>query len=121
MVRDLFQNNPYANLKLRLIAKRQQDGRTYNLPTASEVAALIVGYIDTSYEPRDIIVKTKTGKIERISELHPSYVPLQYPLYFPYGDDGYRIDILHRDVSDSNNSKRHTCTMREFFAYRFQD
>ncbi|XP_076955207.1 uncharacterized protein LOC143629950 [Bidens hawaiensis] len=121
MARDLFQNNPHANLKLRLIAKRKQDGRTYNLPTSSEVAALIVGDIDTSYEPRDIIVKTKIGKIERISELHPSYVPLQYPLFFPYGDDGYRIDILHRDVSNSNSSKRHTCTMREFFAYRFQD
>ncbi|KAI3812104.1 hypothetical protein L1987_16809 [Smallanthus sonchifolius] len=120
MVRDCFQINPDANLKLRLIAKRQQDGRTYNLPTASEVAALIVGDIDNSFESRDIIVKTKSGNLQRISELHPSYLALQYPLLFPYGDDGYRTDIPHMNVL-STTSKRRTCTMREFFSYRIQD
>ncbi|XP_076946238.1 uncharacterized protein LOC143617617 [Bidens hawaiensis] len=98
MARDCFEKNPNVDLKIRLIAKRQQDGRTYNLPTASEVATLIVGDIDNSLEPIDIIVRTKSGTIQRISELHPSYSPLQYPLLYPYGDDGYRIDILHRDV-----------------------
>ncbi|XP_076949283.1 uncharacterized protein LOC143621878 [Bidens hawaiensis] len=49
MARDCFKNNPHADLKIRLIAKRQQDGRTYNLPTASEVAALIVGDIDNHW------------------------------------------------------------------------
>ncbi|XP_076908566.1 uncharacterized protein LOC143565492 [Bidens hawaiensis] len=98
MARDCFEKNPNVDLKIRLIAKRQQDGRTYNLPTASEVATLIVGDIDNSLEPLDIIVRTKSGTIQRISELHPSYSPLQYPLLYPYGDDGYRIDILHRDV-----------------------
>ncbi|XP_076883417.1 uncharacterized protein LOC143532180 [Bidens hawaiensis] len=97
MARDCFQSNPNANLKLRLIAKRQQDGRTYNLPTASEVAALIFGDIDNSFEPRDIIVKTKEGFLQRISELHPSYLPLQYLIIFIYGDDGYILDILHRN------------------------
>ncbi|XP_021975067.1 uncharacterized protein LOC110870171 [Helianthus annuus] len=129
MARDCFQRNPCENLKIRLIAKRNKDGRTYNLPTASEVAALIVGDIDTLFEPRDIIVKSKQGYLERISELHPSYLALQYPLLFVYGDDGYRIDILHRDVSTSTSSdvststtsKRHTCTMREYFCYRIQD
>ncbi|XP_076912066.1 uncharacterized protein LOC143570267 [Bidens hawaiensis] len=121
MARDCFQTNPNANLKLRLIAKRQQHGRTYNLPTASEVASLIVGDIDSSFEPRNIIVKTKEGFLQRISELHPSYLPLQYPIIFIYGDDGYRLDIPHRNVSTSNTSKRNTCTMREFFCYIIQD
>ncbi|CAH1419074.1 unnamed protein product [Lactuca virosa] len=42
MVRDTLHENPSANLKLRLIGKREQDGRTYNLPSSSEVAALVV-------------------------------------------------------------------------------
>ncbi|CAH1433999.1 unnamed protein product [Lactuca virosa] len=101
--------------------RRQRDGRTYNLPTASEVAALIVGDICDSIEKRDIVVETKTGFLQRISELHPSYLPLQYPLLFPYGDDGYSVDILHRGVSFTTNSKRAKCTMREYFAFRIQD
>lgn len=121
MARDCFQKNPNADLKIRIIANRQQDGRTYNLPSASEVAALIVGDIDISFGSRDIIVKTKSGTLQPISELHPSYLALQYPLLFPFGDDGYRIDIPHRHVSSSKTSKRNTCTMREFFCYRIQD
>ncbi|XP_021974699.2 uncharacterized protein LOC110869784 [Helianthus annuus] len=115
MVRDCFQQNPNTTLKLRLIGKREQDGRTYNLPTSSEVAALIVRDIDNALENRDIVVETQTGSLKRISELHPSYLALQYPILFPYGDDGYRIDIPHRGVIDVTNKKRPNCKMREFF------
>ncbi|CAH1451756.1 unnamed protein product [Lactuca virosa] len=113
MARDCFDENPHIDLKLRLIGRRQQDGRTYNLPTASEVAALIVGDIGDAIDNRDIIVTTKSGSLQRINELHPAYLP--------YGDDGYRVDIPHRDVDPSTNTKRRFCTMREFFAYRIQD
>ncbi|KAL4566048.1 hypothetical protein LXL04_030158 [Taraxacum kok-saghyz] len=117
MVRDSFHADPQINLKLRIVGTRTKDGRTYNLPTASEVAVLIVGDIDEAFDNRDIVVETKTGALKRISELHPSYLALQYPLLFPYGDDGYRVDILHRGVPSSSNDKRKTCTTREFFAY----
>lgn len=36
-------------LKLRLIGGRDSDGRNYNLPAASEVAALIEGDIDMNF------------------------------------------------------------------------
>ncbi|KAL7590601.1 hypothetical protein Lser_V15G37887 [Lactuca serriola] len=121
MVRDTLHENSCANLKLRLIGKRKQDGRTYNLPTSSEVAALVVGDFCDSIEKRDIVFQTSSGLLQRISELYPSYLAFQYPLLFAYGDDGYRVDILHRGITSSSNSKRPTCTMREFFAYRIQD
>ncbi|XP_035835770.1 uncharacterized protein LOC110888207 [Helianthus annuus] len=95
MVKDSFQDNPQLSLKLRLIGRREKDGRTYNLPTAGEVAALIVGDLDSAIDSRDIIVETQT--------------------------DGYRVDIPHRGVLDVTNKKRPNCTMREFFAYRLQD
>ncbi|XP_076945952.1 uncharacterized protein LOC143617209 [Bidens hawaiensis] len=121
MVRDCYKRNPNCNLKLRLIGKRQQDGRTYNLPTTSEVAALIVGDITDSYENRDIIVEMQSGELKRISELHPSYIGLHYPMIFPYGEDCYRIDIPQRVTSSSSTKNLKKCTMREFFAYRIQD
>nr|KAJ0213589.1 hypothetical protein LSAT_V11C400192910 [Lactuca sativa] len=115
MVRDTFKKYPQVDMKLRIISRRDRDGRTYNLPTASEVAALIIGDIC------DIVVKTRSEFLQRISELHPSYLPLQYPLLFPYGDDGYSVDILNRGVTSTTDSKRAKCTMREFFAFRIQD
>ncbi|XP_035838014.1 uncharacterized protein LOC110900424 [Helianthus annuus] len=120
-VRDSFPDNPNVNMKLRIIGTREKDGRTYNLPTAGEIAALIVGDIENVVDNRDIVVETQTGELKRISELHPSYLALQYPILFPYGDDGYIIDIPHRGVVDVVNKTRPKCTMREFFAYRIQD
>ncbi|XP_052621075.1 uncharacterized protein LOC111890590 [Lactuca sativa] len=58
MVRDCFHQNPHVDIKLRLIGRRDQDGRIYNLPSASEVAALIVGDIGDSIDNRDIVVQT---------------------------------------------------------------
>ncbi|XP_035842029.1 uncharacterized protein LOC110923677 [Helianthus annuus] len=119
--RNFLNENPYIDLKLCLIGKRSKDGRTYNLPEASEVVALVIGDLTQAVENRDIVVKRRSGRIERISELHPSYLSLQYPLLFPYGEDMYRVDILHRGLNPDTNSKRPMCTMREFFAYRLQD
>ncbi|KAK9049910.1 hypothetical protein SSX86_031120 [Deinandra increscens subsp. villosa] len=121
MARDSLLKNPDSNLKLRIISSRKNDGRTYNLPTSSEVAVLIVGDVCNLIDHRDIIVTTRTGTLQRISELHPSYLPLQYPLLFPFGDDGYRINIPHRNITDVDSSTRGKVTMREFFSFRIQD
>nr|KAJ0217558.1 hypothetical protein LSAT_V11C300140560 [Lactuca sativa] len=104
MVRGCFHENPHVDINLRIIGRRGQDGRTYNLPTASEVAALIVGDIGDSIDIRHIVVQTPSGSLRSISELHHSYLPLQYPLLFPYGDDGYRIDIPYRDLRNKDIS-----------------
>ena len=42
MTRDKLDSSAVCDLKLKLISDRQTDGRLYNLPNASEVAALIV-------------------------------------------------------------------------------
>lgn len=55
---------------------------------------------------------------QRINELHAAYLPLQYPLLFPYGEDGYRDDIPHSGVSMANGANTRRVSMREFFAFR---
>ena len=41
--RDMFKENPNETFHMRIISDRKHDGRTYSLPTATEVAALIPG------------------------------------------------------------------------------
>ncbi|CAK8573636.1 unnamed protein product [Lathyrus sativus] len=62
IARQWLNHNNVHNLKLKLISTRSIDGRLYNQPTVSEVAALIVGDIDTA-EERDIIVQAKGGQL----------------------------------------------------------
>ncbi|XP_048501480.2 uncharacterized protein LOC125497826 [Beta vulgaris subsp. vulgaris] len=96
MANDRFCSSTCRNVRLKLIGRRDSDGRTYNLPTASEVVALIVGDVDTG-DKRDIVVETQ--------------------------NDSYKVDVMHRDKfpSDTASKKRDRLTMREFFAYRIQD
>ena len=118
MARDRLQDVQVNNIKLKLIANREKDGRTYNVPTVPEVAALIVGDFDANSK-RDIIIETQHGQLQRIHELHSSYLALQYPLLFPYGEDGYRPDILHSIQSDGEKRKRNRLTdIKGDFAWR---
>ncbi|KAK4592722.1 hypothetical protein RGQ29_017025 [Quercus rubra] len=99
MSRDRFIDTDVHQLRLRLIGSRTTDGREYNLPTCSEITAIIVGDIEL-----------KEGGLQHINVLHPSYMDLQYPLLFPYGED----DGIRFDTTDS-------VTMKEYYAYQLQE
>jgi hypothetical protein len=108
-----------GDVKLHLISSRKTDGRIYNKPTVSEVAALILGDVDSA-ERRDIIIQARNGHLQRIDEFHPSYLAYQYPLLFPSGEDGYRDDITHRKLIGKDAAKRSKLTIREWLAFRLQ-
>ncbi|KAF7835684.1 uncharacterized protein G2W53_010543 [Senna tora] len=109
------------NLRLKLIKKRQTNTRVYNLPTADEITALIVGDFDPEKDARDIIVEKRLETLQRISELHPLYLPLQYPLLFPRGEDGYREDAVFKFAIFSSTNKEKNLTLRQYFTYILQD
>jgi hypothetical protein len=119
MARDRLQAGPVNNLKLRLISDRKTDGRVYNQPTVSEVAALIVGDVDAG-DTRDIILQDKSGQLERINEFHPAYLAYQYPLLFPRGEDGYRRGTLHKERDDVIITKRNRLTIMDWLSFRIQ-
>uniref|UniRef100_A0A2N9IB38 Helitron helicase-like domain-containing protein n=1 Tax=Fagus sylvatica TaxID=28930 RepID=A0A2N9IB38_FAGSY len=121
IARDRFKEGDIHHLRLRLIGSRSTDGREYNLPTSSEIAAIVVGDIGVENEHRDVIVEYKDGGLKRINELHPSYMALQYPLLFPYGEDGFRLGILYRNVNGRIHNTKDFITMREYYAYRLQE
>ncbi|XP_072077870.1 uncharacterized protein [Arachis hypogaea] len=119
--RDRFKDFNPPHIRIKLIRRRDSDGRRYNLPTVSEVAVIILGDIDESSLERDIIVESHSSQLKRIDVLHPQYLALQYPLLFPYAEDGYRVGIetsFHYNIDGSK--KRKTISMREFFAYHLE-
>ena len=63
MARDKLQSAALLDLKIKLISQRQTDGRLYNLPTTTEVAALIVGD-EHSADKRDIIIEKQPSPYE---------------------------------------------------------
>jgi hypothetical protein len=122
MVRDFSQSNQSVPVKLRLFRNRSCDPRIYNVPEVSEIAALIVGDFDNAENGRDIIIRERAGYLQRIHETHPKYIPLQYPLLFPYGEDQYDENIKRNVLTSSGAiKKRVRVTLREFIAFRLME
>ncbi|XP_022004510.1 uncharacterized protein LOC110902078 [Helianthus annuus] len=109
MVRDCFKENDWQDVRLKLIGTKDKDGRIFNLPTAEEITALIIGDFDGAFDKRDIIVQSKSAGLQRISELHPSYLALQYPLIFPYAEDGFRLVIYTIEFQKRGLPHAHIC------------
>lgn len=81
--------------QLPLCAENQPDRRRFNRPTASEVAAIMPGDGSEPANRRDIVITYRGGGVRRINELNPAYMPLHFPLLFPYGELGWQIGIPH--------------------------
>ncbi|XP_058729905.1 uncharacterized protein LOC131601957 [Vicia villosa] len=121
-VRDHLQQNNTSNFCLRLFRNRTKDPRTHNLPSCDEVAALIVGDFQNLDPGRDIIVRKTSGHLVQIRETHASFLALQYPLLFPFGEDQYHENIPYREsVIKEGRRKRLRVTFRDFIAFRIQE
>ncbi|XP_056859714.1 uncharacterized protein LOC130508302 [Raphanus sativus] len=116
--KDRFDTNPNDAFHMRIVSDRLNDGRTYNTPTASEVAALIPGDFNLEMDKRDIVLQKHSGKLMRINEIHVSYLALQYPLLFPYGEDGFRLGIKKGVTEATKKQKKATISMRQYYAFR---
>ena len=106
-IRDRYKETEIHSIKLRLISRRNLESSQYDLPTSNDIGGLIVGDIGEYEKGRDIIVENRSNILQRITKLHPSYMSLQYPLLFPYGEDEYRIDLnLNNQHSDQQSSRK---------------
>ncbi|KAF8118673.1 hypothetical protein N665_0003s0048 [Sinapis alba] len=119
--RERFDTNPKDAFHMRIISDRLKDGRTYNTPTSSEVVALIPGDFNLDMDKRDIVVQKHSGKLMRINEIHASYLPLQYPLLFAYGEDGFRLGIKKCVTEATKKQKKAIISMRQHYAYRLHE
>ncbi|XP_035841577.1 uncharacterized protein LOC118488314 [Helianthus annuus] len=117
MARDWCTQNESNNCHLRLLGQITNNPQ-YNRPNVSEVAVLITNDFGENTEPRDVIVSTKNGALQQISELQQLYMPLQYPLLFPYRETGFHERIHFHANTGRRATKRQCVTMREYYCYR---
>nr|XP_017255780.1 PREDICTED: uncharacterized protein LOC108225432 [Daucus carota subsp. sativus] len=123
--RDRFKEQPIRNLRIKMKVCRSESGRENNIGPSDEVAAVLVGDINTTVGERDIIIEKthidpNVKVYERICSVHPSLMALQYPLLFPMGEDGYHDEIPYVDPDNQNKKKRKRITMKEYYSYKLQ-
>ncbi|XP_075486067.1 uncharacterized protein LOC142525622 isoform X2 [Primulina tabacum] len=159
---DVMKGNPYVellrrlnqypciqDLRLHIYKNAPVDQRRYNTPTADQVAAIWVeGNNPNIPYDRDIIVCSCDGRSHQIKHYSRCYDPLQYPLFFPNGENGWHQnipkvkpgahddctasnalvptnfpsidDILSRESSGVRGSNNRMVSCREYYSYKLQ-
>ncbi|WOG82720.1 hypothetical protein DCAR_0101888 [Daucus carota subsp. sativus] len=120
MARDRFKDEPVQDLKIVMKVSRAASGRENFIGPSNEVGAIMVGDLEDTCGERDIIIESKSNGLERISDIHPKLMALQYPLLFPNGEDGYHDDIPYSLTQKNSAKKRERVTMKEYYSYRLQ-
>jgi hypothetical protein len=96
-----------------LIKERPSNQPQYNLPSVSQVAAVIVGGDDVTLERgRDINIFSNDGNLQKVQETMGYYDPLQYPLLFPFGTYGWDLQ--------TRNSSGTKISCRAYYSYMLQ-
>nr|GEV59534.1 helitron helicase-like domain-containing protein [Tanacetum cinerariifolium] len=54
----------------------------------------------------DIVLEERSGYPQRVNKLHPSYMALQFPLLFIYGEDGYSKELKMVGVTGSSSEQK---------------
>ena len=75
---------------------RHHDPRTYNRPTSDEVAVAWEGDPEDPLAmpvAKDVLIEAKSGERFSVPYWHPAYMPLRYPLIFPFGEPSWQGNI----------------------------
>ena len=118
--RDLLGGSQVQPLRLRLLHDRSKEAPQYSAPAGSEIAGLIVGDFSEDKKSPDVIIQDRGGGLRRISNLHANYMALQYPILFPYGEQGFKLGIKYNRSGTLRAGVRGEVTMLEYYAFRLQ-
>ncbi|KAK9064524.1 hypothetical protein SSX86_015906 [Deinandra increscens subsp. villosa] len=115
IARDMHETTNAPNFSIRLFDTHTV--HPYELPTSNTLGA-IVQDDDPNAKEFDIIVRTKDNIPQRVNILHPSYMSLQYPLLFPFGEQGWNKN-LRLTLPPGKGDKR--LTMNMYYCFQIHD
>lgn len=128
MMGDIFKTQRnHMEIRMWITKDRAPDPRRYNLPVATEIAAVFDSEDGEPPINRDICVRFKgNGMTQNIPFYSPNCDPMIYPILFPHGDFGWRSGIprVGRTTVDAdeneNEESRRNVSMLDFFSHRLQ-
>lgn len=112
--RDKCAQHDIPEFKLWLYSGERPCG--YELPSSHTLGAIVFYSGPESESNYDIILEYRSGVVKRISKIHKSYMSLQFPLIFIYGQSGYHTKLMLRTADPNAEPKR--VSMNAFYTYQ---
>ncbi|GJZ33516.1 DNA helicase [Tanacetum coccineum] len=112
--RDKCREIDIPEFKIRLY--NGQGARGYEFPTSNTLGAMIFESGITSNKNFNVIIQHKDGPTQRVNKFHHSYMSLQFPLLFVYGQSGYHTDLKLKSTDGRGRARR--ITMLAYYRYQ---
>ncbi|XP_024873836.1 uncharacterized protein LOC112455867, partial [Temnothorax curvispinosus] len=92
------ENNSILDLQLGFLTKRGIDRGRYNVQKVNEVAAVFSTTADGEIPETYVTIYNKCNKtLQQVSIMDPNVEPWIYPLYYPYGTQGWHGNLRRKD------------------------
>ncbi|KAL3627397.1 hypothetical protein CASFOL_028760 [Castilleja foliolosa] len=113
--KDLCDTSGNSHFSVRLY--NNLGDRRYEPPAVGTLGGIVYAD-DPNACNYDIVVHNKGGTPHRVSKLHSSYIPLQYPLLFPFAEPGWSPSLKLHSVSEG---RRHKLTVNMYYSFQIHD
>ncbi|GJX51344.1 DNA helicase [Tanacetum coccineum] len=90
--------------------------RRYELPTSDVLRAIVFEDGPRSRTDFDVIIEFRGGPPKRISKLHQSYMSLQFPLLFVFGQPGFYPELILKPRNGRGEGRK--VTMNAYYKYQ---
>ncbi|XP_058802130.1 uncharacterized protein LOC131670496 [Phymastichus coffea] len=112
LITEINGNSKQSELQLLFSLKPGQDSRRYNFQRVNEVAAIFSTTADGEIPESYVTIRNKNTKtLQCVSSLDPNVEPWIYPLFYPYGSQGW-----HQNMFRINQNRR--ITRLDYTKYR---
>ncbi|PWA38845.1 hypothetical protein CTI12_AA577660 [Artemisia annua] len=109
--RDRVEEGNIPEFKIQLY--NVKGAQEYQLPSSGTLGGIVFQPDANSQTDYDMIVEYRDRQPKRINKLHSSYMSLQFPLLFVYGQPGYNTEMT---LKPTNGGKKRTkLTMNMFY------
>jgi len=104
---------------MAIVHDRKSDPRRHNAATANEVAVVFTNKDGLPPTNWDLLIHAKCAPddqskgMQRIDVTHKNLEALTYPILFPYGDQGWGVDLLR-----NKTGTRSRISQMEYYSYR---
>ncbi|PWA51779.1 hypothetical protein CTI12_AA460810 [Artemisia annua] len=88
----------------------------YELPSSNSLGAIVFDRGPESESNYDVVLEYRDRPVKRISKIHKSYMSLQFPLIFIYGQPGFHTKLMLRTANPDDEPKR--VSMNAFYTYQ---
>ncbi|GJU87513.1 DNA helicase [Tanacetum coccineum] len=112
--RDRYNAGEIPSFKIRLYNKG--GARGYEFSTSDVLGGIVFKDGPKSRTDFDVIVEFRAGHPQRINKLHQSYMSLQFPLLFVFGEPGFYPELLLKPRDGSGRGKK--VTMNAYYKYQ---